>query len=205
MTGREAVPTDIVVASGNPGKIKEYRDLLEPLGLRALSQQEAGVDAQAEETGSTFEENAFIKARAVYALARRPVISDDSGLEVEALGGEPGIYSARYRGLATESERRRAILRALEGEKNRRARFVCCVCLIGKNGKEHFFTGVWHGAIAQEERGADGFGYDPIFLSEDGGGKTTAELGVAIKEKHSHRAKAVRMLTDFLKDSGALP
>ena len=205
MTGREAVPTDIVVASGNPGKIKEYRDLLEPLGFRALSQQEAGFNADVEETGATFEENALLKARAVYAAVRRPVISDDSGLEVEALGGEPGIYSARYKGLATEAERRAAVLRALDGANNRCARFVCCVCLIGENGKEHFFTGVWRGAIAQEERGADGFGYDPIFLSEDGGGKTTAQLGIAFKEKHSHRAKAVRMLTDFLKESGALP
>ena len=126
------------------------------------------------------------------------MISDDSGLEVEALDGKPGIYSARYKGLETEHERRLAVLKGLEGSDNRRARFVTCICFIEENGEEHLFTGIWNGEIAMKEEGTNGFGYDPIFLSEDGNGKTTASLPLSFKETYSHRAKAVRSLISWL-------
>ncbi len=153
---------------------------------------------ETEETGTTFEENAALKARAVHDLAHRCVIADDSGLEVEALGGEPGLYSARYKGLETEHERRMAVLKGLEGKDNRNARFVTCICFIDEKGQEHLFSGTWNGVIAEEEEGTNGFGYDPIFISEDGNGKTTASMPLSFKEKYSHRAKAVRGLIAYL-------
>ena len=188
----------LIIASNNKGKIREYKDIFEPFGFQVLSQGEANFCLEVEETGTTFEENAALKARAIYALSHCCVLADDSGLEVEALGGAPGLYSARYLGLETEHERRLAVLRGLEGAENRRARFVTCICLIDEAGKEHLFTGVWHGEIALREEGTNGFGYDPIFISEDGSGRTTASLPLSFKETYSHRAKAVRKLTAWL-------
>ncbi len=190
---------DIIVASGNAGKIREYRDILAPLGYQVFSCREKGADPDVEETGATFKENALIKARAVHEKLRTAVIADDSGLEVTALGGEPGLYSARYKGLETEHERRMAVLEGLHGVSDRSARFVCCICYIDENGRESTFTGVWNGTIAEGEDGTNGFGYDPIFISEDSSGRTTASLPISFKEKYSHRAKAVRMLTEFLR------
>ena len=193
---------DMIVASGNPGKIREYRDILSPLGFEVFSCTEKGVVPDVEETGATFEENALLKARAVYQALRTDVIADDSGLEVTALGGEPGIYSARYKGLQTEHERRMAILDGLRNAADRSARFVCCICHIDAEGSETLFKGVWNGTIAMREDGVNGFGYDPIFISEDSGGRTTASLPISFKERYSHRAKAVKMLTAHLNGRG---
>ena len=110
----------LIIASNNPGKIREYKDIFEPYGFQVLSQGETDIRIEVEETGTTFEQNAILKARAIYDAVRCCVISDDSGLEVEALGGEPGLYSARYQGLETEHERRLAVLKGLEGSDNRR-------------------------------------------------------------------------------------
>ena len=165
-----------------------------------------GVDAlkniniKVEETGTTFEENAILKAQAIYDIAHACVLSDDSGLEVEALNNEPGIYSARYKGLQTDEEIRKAILKELEGNSNRKAKFTCCICYIDEKGEKHLFKGIWNGEISLKEEGNNGFGYDPIFISEDGNGKTTASLPIEFKEKNSHRAKAVAMLFDYLKN-----
>ncbi len=117
---------------------------------------------------------------------------------MEALGGKPGLYSARYKGLETEHERRLAVLKGLKDSDNRRARFVTCICYIDETGKEHLFTGVWNGEIAFKEEGTNGFSYDPIFISEDGNGKTTASLPLSFKETYSHRAKAVQKLIFWL-------
>ena len=190
---------DLIIASNNAGKIREYKDLLEPLGWRVFSQREKGICLDVEETGATFEENALLKARAVWEMARCCVISDDSGLEVEALGGAPGIYSARYRGLPTEHARRLAILEGLDGAKNRNARFVCCICFMDEQGSSRLFKGIWNGTIAEAETGENGFGYDPIFIAGDAGGMTTASLPITFKETHSHRAKAVAQLTAYLR------
>ncbi len=189
----------LVIASNNPGKVREYKEIFGPSGFQVLSQGEAGIRLEVEETGTTFEENSRLKARAVYDLSRCCVIADDSGLEVEALGGDPGLYSARYKGLETEHERRLAVLDGLKGCANRKARFVTCICFIDETGEEHLFTGVWNGEIALQEEGTNGFGYDPIFISEDGNGKTTASLPLSFKEGYSHRAKAVRQLIAYLR------
>lgn len=189
----------LVIASNNPGKVREYKEIFGPSGFQVLSQGEAGIRLEVEETGTTFEENSRLKARAVYDLSRCCVIADDSGLEVEALGGEPGLYSARYKGLETEHERRLAVLDGLKGCTNRKARFVTCICFIDETGEEHLFTGIWNGEIALQEEGTNGFGYDPIFISEDGNGKTTASLPLSFKEEYSHRAKAVRQLIAYLR------
>ena len=188
----------LIIASNNSGKIREYKDIFEPLGFLVLSQSEENIRFEVEETGSTFEQNAIIKARAIYDISHNCVISDDSGLEVEALGGEPGIYSARYKGLETEHERRMAILEGLKGKDNRNARFVTCICFIDEKGDNHLFTGIWNGVIADQEEGTNGFGYDSIFISEDGNGKTTASMPLSFKESYSHRARAVRELMDYL-------
>ena len=189
----------LVIASNNPGKVREYKEIFGPSGFQVLSQGEAGIRLEVEETGTTFEENSRLKARAVYDLSRCCVIADDSGLEVEALGGEPGLYSARYKGLETEHERRLAVLDGLKGCANRKARFVTCICFIDETGEEHLFTGIRNGEIALQEEGTNGFGYDPIFISEDGNGKTTASLPLSFKEEYSHRAKAVRQLIAYLR------
>jgi len=188
----------LIIASNNKGKIREYKDIFEPFGFQVYSQSEENICLEVEETGSTFEQNAVLKARAIHEISHCCVISDDSGLEVEALGGEPGLYSARYKGLETEHERRLAVLKGLEGSDNRRARFVTYICFIDEDGEEHLFTGIWNGEIAFEEEGTNGFGYDPIFISEDGNGKTTASLPISFKETYSHRAKAVRKLIAWL-------
>ena len=188
----------LIIASKNKGKIREYKDIFEPLGFQVYGQDEANIHLDVEETGTTFEQNAALKARAIYDRAHCCVISDDSGLEVEALGGEPGLYSARYKGLQTEHERRMAVLKGLEGKENRNARFVTCICFIDETGEEHLFTGIWNGVIAEKEEGTNGFGYDPIFISGDGDGKTTASLPLSFKETHSHRAKAVKELIAYL-------
>ncbi|MCR5088045.1 MAG: RdgB/HAM1 family non-canonical purine NTP pyrophosphatase [Oscillospiraceae bacterium] len=189
---------ELIIASNNPGKIREYRDIFEPLGYRVCSQDEKDIHLEVEETGSSFEENAILKAKAVYDLTHCCVISDDSGLEVRALHGEPGIRSARYKGLKSEHDRRAAILESLKGCDDRRARFVTCICFIDEHGEQHLFKGVWNGTIAEEESGDNGFGYDPIFISDDAGGKTTASLPLSFKEACSHRAKAVKALLVFL-------
>ena len=188
----------LIIASNNRGKIREYKDLFEPLGFLAVSQGEENLHPEVEETGTTFEENASLKARAIYDLSHCCVIADDSGLVVEALGGEPGLYSARYQGLETEHERRMAVLKGLKGKENRNAHFVTCICFVDETGQEHLFTGVWQGVIAEREEGANGFGYDAIFISEDGDGKTTASLPLSFKEACSHRAKAVKALMNYL-------
>jgi len=188
----------LVIASNNIGKIVEYRDIFEPFGFQVVSQKQEAICLEVEETGTTFEENARLKARAIYEITHCCVISDDSGLEVEALGGEPGLFSARYKGLPTEHMRRLAVLEGLKGSDNRKARFVTCICFIDESGQEHLFSGIWNGAIAEKEEGSNGFGYDPIFISEDGNGRTTASLPISFKEKYSHRAKAVEKLMNYL-------
>ena len=190
---------EVIIASNNKGKIAEYKDILEPLGFEVFSQQEKGIALEVEETGETFAQNAMLKAQAIYDRTGCCVISDDSGLEVTALDGEPGIYSARYKGLESEHERRLAILEGLEGEEDRSARFVCCICLIEMDGTTHTFEGIWKGTIATEESGTNGFGYDPIFISEDSNGQTTASMPISFKETYSHRAKAVAKLMEYLK------
>lgn len=190
---------DLIIASNNKGKIREFKNILEPLGFNVYSQGDKNINIEVEETGTTFEENAILKAQAIYETTHSCVISDDSGVEVEALNNEPGIYSARYKGLETDQERRMAILDSLAGNTNRKARFVCCICYIDQTGKKHLFKAFWEGNIASKEEGNNGFGYDPIFIPKESNGKTVASMSNKFKETYSHRAKAVSLLQEYLK------
>ena len=189
--------TKMVLASSNPHKLREFREILEPLGCEVISQRDAGIDVDPEETGSTFEENSAIKARAVYEIARCPVIADDSGLEVDALGGEPGVYSARYGGTRDDKAHNDLVISKLEGvpDSERTARFVCAITYIDENGEESHFLGKFEGRIGYEERGKNGFGYDPIFMVGD---ISSAEMSPEEKNAVSHRGKALRLLAEHI-------
>ena len=190
---------DIIIASNNKGKIREFKKMLEPLGYTVLSQSEAGIDLEVEETGTTFKENATLKAEAIFNFKHTAVLADDSGLEVEALNMEPGIYSARYMGLDSDEARRNCILEKMKGvEENRRnARFVCCICYIDENGDKKYAEGYLNGKIAEEAKGENGFGYDPIFIPS-GSGITSAEMLPEEKNSKSHRANALKKLEEIL-------
>ena len=190
---------NIIIASNNQGKIREFKKMLEPMGYTVLSQSEAGINLEVEETGTTFKENATLKAEAIYKLKHTPVLADDSGIEVEFLNMEPGIYSARYMGLDSDEARRNCILEKMQGveENKRKARFVCCICYIDENGNKKYAEGYWNGKIAEEARGENGFGYDPIFIP-DGENITSAEMLPDDKNQKSHRALALKKLKEIL-------
>ena len=154
----------IVAATTNKGKIREFQEILGELGYEVVSMRDAGIDVEVEETGSTFSENALIKARAVALLCDSPVIADDSGLCVDAMDGAPGIYSARFAGEdATDYDRNVKLLETLEGEENRKAQYVAAIAYISPDGKEITTEGTIEGEILTEEHGTGGFGYDPLF------------------------------------------
>jgi XTP/dITP diphosphohydrolase len=196
----------IVVATRNRGKLREFRTLLEPLKSEILSLADLSIDEEFEEPGETFAENARLKALACSRLTMLPVLADDSGLEVFALGGRPGIYSARYAGPgASDSDRIRKLLEELDpfGPK-RDARFVCALAL-AQNGNLLLETeGECRGTIADQPRGYNGFGYDPVFFFPQLG-KTYAELSEAEKNRHSHRARAAAFLIELLQRSEPRP
>ena len=183
-----------VLASHNKAKLTEMREILGELGIRVISQAEAGVDVEPEETGLTFEENAVIKARAVMEASGLPAVADDSGLMVDALGGAPGVYSARYGGGhdRSDAERNAFLLKNLENEEHRSAKFVSVIAVVWPDGRELTARGEVHGEIAREERGHNGFGYDPLFLLPDG--RHMAELSSEEKNSISHRGNALREL-----------
>jgi len=185
----------IVMATNNENKLREVREILQPLGIEVISQKDAGADVQPEENGTTFEENAFIKAQTVYDLTSWPVIADDSGLCVEALNGKPGVYSARFAPKGKECEK---LLEAMADvpENKRQAYFQCDIAFINETFSE-VFSGKCMGKIGYSEKGTNGFGYDPVFLYGD---KTLAEMSSEEKNKISHRAEALKKLYDFLKE-----
>lgn len=188
-----------IFASNNKGKIRELKDILSSLGIEVVSQREAGFDIEADETGTTFAENSAIKAKAIYELAKIPVLADDSGLCVDALDGQPGVYSHRFAGEnATDKEKCRYILEKLENisDEKRTARFICDMCFIDENGREYHAEGRCEGKIGREEKGNNGFGYDPIFVV---GNRTLAELEEAEKNQISHRAEALKKMKEILK------
>ena len=183
----------LVIASGNAGKLREYRDLLADAGVELIA-----FDTEIDEVGETYEENAALKAEAAMARSGLPSLGDDSGVELEALGGFPGIKSARLG--PTQKERTAALLGRLQGiPRPWKARFVCVIALAIPDGVTEFFEGECRGEIVPEWRGEAGFGYDPIFLVP-GTGKTFGEMPPEEKRKYSHRAAAARALLE----SGAL-
>lgn len=190
-----------VAATNNAGKLKEINTLLAAAGYGCISMAEAGLTLEPEETGGTFLENALIKAKAICAACGRPAIADDSGLCVEALGGRPGIFSARYAGGQQDSEANiDKLLAELKGlaPSRRRARFVSAVCAVFPNSDEVLSAHGWcEGFIGPERRGAGGFGYDPVFWQK--GNHSFAELPEAKKNRISHRGRALRKLVFKLK------
>ena len=189
----------LIIASNNKGKIREYKQILEPMGYEVVSQREAGADIEVEETGTTFAENSALKAQAIYDMFGCAVLADDSGLEIDALNGEPGVYSARYGGLDTEGERTALVLDKMKDvpEGRRGAHFTCSICFIDPDGEHITAEGKVFGTIGYEPVGTNGFGYDPIFMYE---GKSFAEVSAEVKNDVSHRANALRDLEEKLKE-----
>ena len=196
-------PLELVAATANPDKLREIASVLAPRGVVLLPRPaEAG---EVEETGDTLLDNARLKARAVALVAGRPAIADDTGLEVLALGGAPGVRSSRYAGEdATYADNVAKLLRALEGRPPdaRRARFRTVALVAYCDGTELWREGVVEGTITTEARGSAGFGYDPVFVPDEGDGRTFAEMSPAEKEVVSHRGRAFRLLADALAHEG---
>ena len=193
----------IIFATGNEGKMKEVRMILEDLGLPVLSLRDAGITADVEENGTTFEENAQIKAKAIMEMTGALVLADDSGLEVDALDKEPGIYSARYMGHDTSYHiKNQNIIDRLEGKvgEERSARFVCAIAAAFPDGRVLITRGTMEGQIGYEEKGKNGFGYDPIFYLPEYQ-CYSAELSLEEKNELSHRGKALRLMKERLHES----
>ncbi len=185
----------LVLASSNPGKLREFRRLLAPLGIEVIAQADLSI-AEAEEPHVTFVENALAKARHASAHARLPALADDSGLCVEALDGAPGVQSARYAGEPkSDARNNEKLIAALRGTVDRRAHYACLLVLVrhADDPEPMIADGAWHGVIVDEPRGSGGFGYDPHFLDVESG-LMAAEMTLEHKNRVSHRGKAMRML-----------
>lgn len=188
----------IIVATKNQGKIKEIKRIFKDIDIEVITQEEAGISIDVEETGDTFEKNALIKARAVSLLCDDIVMADDSGLCVDALDGRPGVYSARYAGEgATDSEKIQKLLGEMENIEDRRAKFVCSMALIMPDGREFTESGEVHGEIMTEPQGEGGFGYDPVFYSLELG-KSFAIASQDEKNSVSHRSRALNAIYKVL-------
>ncbi len=195
-----------IMASNNEDKIKEMRTILSDLGFSVISQRDAGITLEVEETGETFYDNACLKAEAVMKSSGMPAIADDSGLMVEVLNGEPGVRSKRYGGEGlTDKGRNTLLLRTLESEEHRAAKFVSSIVCVFPSGDIVSAEGDCGGAILREPRGNGGFGYDPVFFVTELG-KSMAELTPQEKNRISHRGKALRAfepkLLDYMKKAG---
>jgi len=206
----------LIAATSNPNKLIEFRAILSPLGIEVVSMHDIGFTDEIEETGTTFAENAAIKARAIFAATGQPVFSDDSGLVVDALDGRPGVYSARYGGDIPHSEKIKLLLSELDGipPEKRTARFVCVIhCILPDKttpaltpplqgrGIEIICEGLCEGAIGLATAGGGGFGYDPVFFR---GGISTAQMSEDEKNAISHRGQALRELARQLQNHGGL-
>ena len=195
----------IIFATGNKDKMKEIRMILSDLGMEILSMKEAGIQVDVEEDGTTFEENALIKAKAIAAVARERgmdavVLADDSGLEIDYLGKEPGIRSARYAGSNTSYDiKNNLLLSRMKGvpDEERTARFVCAIGAVFPDGDEEVVRATMEGRLAYEIAGANGFGYDPIFYLPECG-CTSAEISPEKKNELSHRGKGLRMMREIM-------
>ncbi|MFH1383099.1 MAG: RdgB/HAM1 family non-canonical purine NTP pyrophosphatase [Chloroflexota bacterium] len=193
----------LLLGTGNKGKVSEYRSLLKAIPFELVTLAEAGITAEVDEVGSSLEENAGLKAVAYAAASQLLALADDSGLEVDALGGEPGPRSARYAGKgASDKQRVGYLLSRLEGVPwaKRTARFCCVIAIATPEGQAKLCIGECHGFITFKPRGEYGFGYDPLFYLPELG-KTMAELSFAIKNQVSHRGQAARKVCQLLKSS----
>ncbi|MDE7263980.1 MAG: XTP/dITP diphosphatase [Anaeroplasmataceae bacterium] len=188
----------IVIATNNLGKLREFQDLFPQDKVIALA--DISYTKEIMEDGLTFEENAIQKAKQVALDIQMTVIADDSGLEVEALHGEPGIYSARYAGNHDSKANNELLLKKLKGISNRKAQFVCVLCLYKPNGEYILSKGICKGEITEEAKGTNGFGYDPYFYVKEYG-KTFAELPISVKNQISHRAIAMKKLREYMDEA----
>ncbi len=191
----------IIFATGNEGKMREIRMILSDLGIPVVSMKEAGITAGIEENGTSFQENAVIKARAIMEKTGEIVLADDSGLEIDYLDGAPGIYSARFMGEDTSYDiKNQALLDKLEGvpEEKRTARFVCVIACALPDGRILTSWGTMEGVIGHRVQGGNGFGYDPIFFLPEYG-KSSAEITPEQKNQLSHRGKALRAMKEQLR------
>ena len=187
-----------VLASANPGKVKEMRSILSDIGIEVVSRDELGIDIDVEETGETFFENALLKAKAICKISGLPAIADDSGLVVSALGGQPGIYTSSYGGDHLNNEERyKYLLKNMENMEHRAAKFVCNTVCVFTDGTIISSEGECLGEIALAQQGEGGFGYDPVFIPKDMQ-RTMAQLSPQEKNEISHRGKAIRELADKL-------
>jgi XTP/dITP diphosphohydrolase len=201
LTLKESTLTKLLVATNNPGKVREFKKLLAGLPVEITFPAQEGLNLNVEESGETFADNAGLKARAYAQASGLLTLADDSGLEVDALGGAPGVRSARYAGPgAGDEDRYRKLLAALAGvpETQRTARFRCVVALARPDGTLHTADGTCEGQIGFEPRGEHGFGYDPVFLVDGYDGQTLAELPPDLKNEISHRARAVQAARPLL-------
>jgi len=192
-----------VLATDNPGKIQEMREILPKLGIEFLTRRDVGIYVDVEETGTTFKENALLKANAICALSGLPSIADDSGLIVDALGGAPGVYTSSFGGnVLTDSERCEYLLERLKNTEMRRAKFVCTIVCVYPGGETISAQGECCGRIADAPAGSGGFGYDPVFIA-DGYDRTMAELSSEEKNALSHRGAALRYFSSLIKERKA--
>ncbi len=195
----------VVLASKNPHKLVEIDAITRKLGIELILQSELGIDIDVEETGTTFEENSFLKAEAVMKASGLPALADDSGIVVDALNGEPGIYSARYGGdpSLTDHDRKMLLLKNTEHvpDGQRQAKFVAVITMVTPEGQTIQARGEIHGELTREPRGENGFGYDPIFYYPPAG-MTTAEMPSEEKNKVSHRANALKVFYEKMKEAG---
>ncbi len=191
-----------IIATHNQHKLEEMRRILEPLGIEAVTDTMLGIALpEVEETGETFAENAYLKAASACTFAGLPAIADDSGLMVDALDGAPGVYSARYAGEnGTDEQCNEKLLAALHDvpTEQRGAQFVSAICCVFPSGKTVTADGIVRGSIGYEPKGTNGFGYDPLFLTIEYPGKTSAEISPAEKDAISHRGKALRTFAPLL-------
>ncbi|MDL2211585.1 XTP/dITP diphosphatase [Erysipelotrichaceae bacterium OttesenSCG-928-M19] len=190
----------LIVASNNKHKIIEIKEMLVDFDIEILSLEEANINLDVEETGTSFKENALLKAKAIYQIVQIPVLSDDSGLEVEALANEPGIYSARYAGLDKDDKaNNEKLLTKMKNQKHRSARYVCAMALVIDNKTIHCVEDYLYGEIIDEYRGTNGFGYDPLFYLKDLD-KTLAQISLEEKNRLSHRYKALKKIYNIIKE-----
>ena len=191
----------LILASNNANKLREFREMTSGMDIELISQKEAGCNFEVEETGTTFEENAYLKAAAVTEFTGLPAVADDSGIEVDALGGRPGVYSARYAAdiVNSDAEKNDYLLNEIGDNPNRNARYVCSMCCTFPNGDRITSRGECEGEVYGPQRGNGGFGYDPIFTPK-GYEKRMAELTPDEKNAISHRGKAMRAFVSELEE-----
>lgn len=191
----------LILATNNQHKVREIKEILQPYFTEIITLQEAGIEHETVEDGTTFQENALKKAREIAGLSGMPALADDSGICVEALGGAPGVHSARYAAKddqnASDADNRRLLLKNMKGMKDRRAYFACAAVIFWPDGKSISAEGRFYGEVAYEEKGQNGFGYDSIFYVPEYG-CTSAEMSSEQKNSLSHRGKALRELADRL-------